>query len=548
MMDKTDVLIVGSGPTGLTLACELARHGIIPAIIDKASAPSDKSKAFGIHARTMEIFENMGIVEKVLTKGNICDGLNIYNRGKQIAEMRIDNLKSKYPFFLILAQSDTEKILIEHLKTYGIEVQRQTELISFEQNDNEIFTKVKNSNETNEIKCKYLIGCDGAHSTVRNTLNLEFKGAPYPNHWLLADLNIQWDYPLYHLSAFLHPSGVTAYFPLYENRGRLMFELPNSPIDEEVEEPKIEEVIELAKEREIKFSSITDPTWLAYFTLHHRMVDQYNKGNVFIAGDAAHIHSPVGGQGMNTGIQDAYNLAWKIGLVLRGRSPNNILKSYNIERHRVGEDVVKLTDRATKMITLHNPVFNALRNKMIGFLSNLDSVAEKMLRTLSQIEVNYKGSPIVGEDWKIVHQSSFGHSPKGLEPGERIADYILYDHQTRSTTNLYDLLMGREHELLLFTGFDPGEEDYIRLREVAVEIPKQFGDLMEIHIIKGERALPPELREFPSIHVDKNFQLHKDLGAALCSLYLIRPDGYIAYRNQPLSIECLTNYLSGIFI
>ncbi len=546
----TDVLVVGAGPTGLTMACELARRGITPRIIDKSPAPSDKSKAFGIHARTLEIFENMGIVDRFLGLGNICNGFDMYDRGEPLASVIFDTLESKYPFFLILAQSDTERILHDHVLSYGIEVEREKELVGIEEKDGSLIRmiKLKDGSEEN-VECSYVAGCDGAHSTTRNILDLEFKGAPYPNYWLLADLDIDWKYPFDHLSVFTHPAGVTAYFPLYKDRGRLMFELPDASIDEDMPPPVIEDVRRLMKEREIEYRSVTDPNWLAYFKLHHRMVDRYRKGHVLLSGDAAHIHSPLGGQGMNTGIQDAYNLAWKLALVLKGESPETLLDSYNAERYRVGKGVVGFTDMAMKMVGIHNPVLGALRNKIVGVISRLDAVQEKVLNTLSQVEINYRESPIVKERWyqPDAMEGFHGYS-HDLAAGERVRDYTLTSLAGSGSTQLYDLLGNAGHNLLLFTGADPEDMELDELRAIHGAVNVDFKGLINTHVIVGSKGLPSDFRDINSIWRDEESAMCRDFGAVKASLYLIRPDGYIGFRNQPASLSDLTQYLATIFI
>ncbi len=547
---RTEVLVVGAGPTGLTMACELARHGIMPRIIDKAPAPSDKSKAFGIHARTLELFESMGIADTVLGQGNICNGFDMYNHGKPLASVLFDGLPSKYPYFLILAQSDTEKVLNSHMESYGIRVEREKELVGIEQKRDFIRARIRLKDGSEElIDCSYIAGCDGAHSAARHILNLEFKGAPYPNYWLLADCDLDWRYPLHHLSVFIHPSGVTAYFPLYSDRGRLMFELPDATIDMEMAEPTIEDVRRLMSEREIDYRSVGNPNWLAYFKLHHRMVDKYGEGRVFLCGDAAHIHSPIGGQGMNTGIQDSYNLAWKLALVLKGESPDSLLDSYNTERHRVGEGVVGLTDMATKMIGLHNPVLAAVRNKLIGTLSKLDPVQEKLLTTLSQIEINYRESPIVLERWYQPDSIEGFHGyRRDLEAGERVKDYALLSLDGSGGAQLYDLLKEVRHKLLLFTGARPEDMEFDELRKIYRSIKAEYGDMIAVHTIAGTNALPPDFIKTNSLWMDKDLVMHRDFGAAKSSLYLIRPDGYIGFRNQPASLSDLLEYLPVILL
>ncbi len=543
-----DVLIVGAGPTGLTMACELLRHGITPRIIDKVMAPTDKSKAFAIHSRTLELFDNIGIVDTFLSQGNVCNAFDMYDRGEPLANVEFDSLESKYPFVLMLAQRDTEKILYEHLKSFGVEVEREVELEKIKQTDDQVVATVKTQYGSDEtINCRYLVGCDGAHSRTRHQLDLDFKGAPYPNYWLLADCNIDWKYPIFHLSIFIHSTGVTAYFPLRSDRGRLMFELADAPIDEEMALPIIDDVHRLMEERDIGYNNISDPNWLAYFRLHHRIVDRYGDGRVFLCGDSAHIHSPLGGQGMNTGIQDAYNLAWKMALVLKGKSPEALLDSYNTERHRIGEEVVGLTDTATKMATIHNPVISVIRNKMISVLSKISPVQQKIISTLAQLEFHYKDSPIVDERW-FESKDVEGYVPHGhdLKAGERFKDYSLLSTDGKSSTELYKLLKGSEHELLLFTGAEPEDMELEELSKI-LESVKEYGSLIETHLLIGSEEIPNGLPKVSSTWIDNNHEMHKDFGAAKASLYLIRPDGYIAFRNQPASATDLREYLVTIF-
>lgn len=546
---ETDVLIAGAGPTGLTMASELVRRGITPRIIDKAPVPTDKSRAFAIHPRTLELFDNMGIVDEVLSQGNACNAFDMFNRGEPLAHVSFENLESKYPFVVMLAQSDTERILTRHLNSFGIEIERENEITGINQSEDSVTAGIKLKNGiVEQLRCRYIAGCDGAHSSVRHLLNLPFKGAPYPNYWLLADCSIDWKYPVFHLSIFIHPAGVTAYFPLRPDRGRLMFELEGAPIDEELPPPTIDDVYRLLKQREIDFHSVTDPNWLTYFKLHHRMVDRYGYGRVFLSGDSAHIHSPIGGQGMNTGIQDAYNLAWKLALVLQGKSPASILDSYNIERGKVGKKVVGLTDAATNIATIHNPVLAAIRNKMVGMLSKLEPVQEKILNTLTQIEYHYKESPIVEERWFESREApGYLGLDHDLKAGERIKDYELDGTGAKESTGLYDLLKGGEHELLIFPGKVPEDMELKEIARVYELVIKECGGLVVTHLILASTDQEGSLPNVPSTWVDKGLQMHRDFGAAKSSLYLIRPDGYIAFRNQPASATDLREYLSTIF-
>ncbi|MGE0369839.1 MAG: FAD-dependent monooxygenase [Candidatus Dadabacteria bacterium] len=545
----TGVLIVGAGPTGLTMACELARRGVPFRIIDKAAGPSDKSKAFGIHARTMEVFENMGLIDSVLDEGNICNGFDIYDRGRALASLSFSSIESKYPYLLILAQSDTERVLNERLESYGAKVEREKELTHIDRGGETLVSHIRHSDGSEEtIRSSYVSGCDGAHSSVRHILGFEFKGAPYPNYWLLADCNLDWEYPFHHLSAFIHPNGITAYFPLYKDRGRLMFELQDAPVTEEMPEPTLDDVKRLMAEREIKYKSLTDPNWLAYFKLHHRMVDRYADGRIFLSGDAAHIHSPMGGQGMNTGIQDAYNLAWKLALVLEGRGAYTLLESYQAERLPVGKEVVSLTDKATRMAGTHNPILGAIRNKVIGVASRINAVQDRLLATLAQIEIHYKESPIVSERWYQPDTVEGYHGYRDdLTAGERVRDYSLKGRDGGIGT-LYGLLKNGLHNLLLFTGGDPEDMELDELRNIHDSIAVKYEGVMAVHVIAGPRGVPDDFKHMSSVWTDGDLRMHKDFGAARASLYLVRPDGYVGFRNQPASLEDLDEYLPGIFV
>jgi len=249
---------------------------------------------------------------------------------------------------------------------------------------------------------------------------------------------------------------------------------------------------------------------------------------------------------MNTGIQDSYNLAWKLALVLQGHAPPALLGSYNLERHRIGEDVVSLTHRAMRAVSLHTPVLRLFRNLVVKVVSKLDGVQLRLLGALTQLELHYHDSSIVGEDWKAPRGVQGYEKPDhDLCAGERVPDFTLQPVDADAPVRLYDLLTGAEHELLLFTGYDPSREELAALRATADSVAR-FGELIEIHLIHSED--PPEgLPSVASTHVDPGYEMHRAFGAGRASIYLIRPDGYVGYRNQPASTDALTGYLSRIF-
>jgi 2-polyprenyl-6-methoxyphenol hydroxylase-like FAD-dependent oxidoreductase len=545
-----DVLVVGAGPTGLTLACELARRGIRPRIIDERFEPSQQSRAFGVHARTMELFDAMGAIQPLLARGNPAQGLSLYSRGQRIANIPMyGQIPSKYPFILIVAQSETERVLTEHLTGLGVAIERSTALLGFEQDEHGVTAELRLPDGTGQtVRCRYLVGCDGAHSAVRKRLGIEFEGAPYPNQWLLADLDLDWDYPQRELAVFTHPRGVIAYFPLAGQRGRVIFQLPETGLDDDLGEPTLDDVRRLLTERELPFRDLRDAIWMSYFRLHHRLAARFRDRRVFLAGDAGHIHSPVGGQGMNIGIQDAYNLAWKLALVLHGHAGERLLASYEVERRRVDEGVVDFTHRATTMVMLRSPILQALLNAVVRVATRLDAVQERMLALVSQIEHHYRASPIVAESWTMSRRvAGFTPPTDDLAPGERVPDFPLTHTLTGAETSLYALLSGTEHHLLLFTGVNPDVDELARLRDVVARVAGPYRDLIEIHLVRGPGEEPSGLPEVMSHHIDRNLHMHDAFGAGRASLYLIRPDGYVGFRNQPVSVDALSEYLTALF-
>jgi len=542
------VLVVGAGPTGLAMACELSRHGVICRIIDKGNGPSRLSRAVAIHARTLELFENIGIVDKVLEQGSRCAAITLYDNNSKMVSVTFEQLHTKYPFLHLLPQHKTEAILLEHLADYELEVEWGKELISLNEEGNTVEAEIRDSTgRVEKARFSYMVGADGAQSRVREELDVKFEGASNPSYWLLADCEVNWEHPKDELAVFFHKEGATAFFPIDQNHSRVMFELKTKP---EEQGPTLETVAKIAARRNIKFQSLLDIQWISYFKLHQRLAEQYQTGRVFLAGDAAHIQSPIGSQGMNTGIQDAYNLAWKLGLVINGHAKPELLDSYQVERQPIGEELVALSDTATHMIGITNPVFRTLRSALIPIIARFQSVQHRILGTLSQIELHYRESPIVGEDWKPFKDLGSAE----LRAGERVDDFRLFSFDYLPSRNLYDLLTGAEHELFMFTGLEPDEFEMETLRVTHRTLTKRYGRLVELHLICARRdALwwDPKQTQHPeavrSSYIDKDFVLHKAFNARNASFYLVRPDGYVAYRNQPADMGQLEAFLAKLF-
>jgi 2-polyprenyl-6-methoxyphenol hydroxylase-like FAD-dependent oxidoreductase len=337
---QPSILIAGAGPVGLTAAIELARRGFTPQIIDAASGPAGESRAFGIHARTLEIFELAGITETLLSAGNRVHRSVFYDDRGEFMRIEFSLARQKYNFALMLPQSETEKILLSALQTREIDVEWDTPLDDFRIHENEIQCTIAGSVDSRPYDI--LIGCDGSRSTVRKTLGIGFAGKVYEHDWQLVDVRLKNQRPTDEIRIKTTGNQVLAYFPLSPDLGRFVFSGPDvlEAVSNDVE---IAEVI-----------------WQSDFRISHRIVETYQQGNVFLAGDAAHVHSPVGGRGMNLGIEDAATLAWLI--------ENNQTARYTSMRKPIGQAVLRFTDQQTRQITSGNPLLRFARRYVAPIL------------------------------------------------------------------------------------------------------------------------------------------------------------------------------------
>ncbi len=494
-MSQTEVLVVGAGPVGLTLAAELARRGVPSRIIDQSVGPSTTSKAIAIQPRTLEIFSHMGLVDEVMARGFVVGAGNFYLNGRPVARVDFHDLDSPYGFIVDLPQNETEEVLLEHLARNGLEVERDTRLLRLEQDSEGVSVGVARREHSETLRCSYVIGCDGAYSTVRHMLGLKFVSSPVPELLVLGDVMVDWLYP-HEVHMFMHADGFLVCFPLPGGRYRLIAEVTaqEMPLIPGIDRPPKatpERFREIVRRRAQADADISDVTWLAGFRIQHQVVEQYGQGRVFVAGDAAHVPSPAGGQGMNTGIQDACNLAWKIQLALRGHAAKGLLDSYSAERAPVGRNMVALSDR-------------------LGHTTPED--VSRLVDQISEIGIHYRNSPIVGEDWQ---------GDGGPRPGDR-APVIG--------------LNGTSHHVLLFAGDQPD-----------LEALKHIGDMMPKGIVGPRLVTKHPLDWSEPLLLDEDGSIHRKYGAESSCVYLIRPDGYVGYRGCPAQPDRIEAYLRKVF-
>ncbi|MBV9749651.1 MAG: FAD-dependent monooxygenase [Acetobacteraceae bacterium] len=407
------VIVVGAGPVGLTMAAELARYGVPVRIVDKAASRTDKSKALVLWSRTLELLDRAGCTAEFVAAGLKAGGANIIAGRRTIAHVDFAGVASPYPYALMLPQSETERQLETHLGTLGVSVERQVEMVGFTDAGSGVTASLRHPDGREEtLQAEWLIGCDGAHSTVRHMLGLSFLGETLQSDWFLADIHLTGAHvPASELVTYWHEDGVLALFPISPGRYRIIADLRH-PESAPLIDPTLDQVQAVIDRRGPGGLVAFDPIWLSAFRINERMVRDYRSGRVFVAGDAAHVHSPAGGQGMNTGMQDAFNLAWKLALVCQDNgAADTLLDSYSAERSAVGAEVLANAGRMTALAVMQNHAAQLVRNLVGSVLLGLAPVRRAMVETLTEVSIGYTQSPLNGPH---------AHGPGGPAPGERV--------------------------------------------------------------------------------------------------------------------------------
>jgi 2-polyprenyl-6-methoxyphenol hydroxylase-like FAD-dependent oxidoreductase len=407
----TTALIIGAGPIGLTMAVELQRYGIDFRIVEKAAARTDKSKALVVWSRTLELLERGRLAEAFVAAGRKVTAANFTHGSTRIGHIALTGVDSAYAYALMLPQSETERLLETALEQRGLRVERQVEATTLAADPNGATVTLGHADgRTEQARFDWVIGCDGAHSVVRHTLGLSFEGETLQSDWILADVHLQnFPIPESELGLYFHEDGPLAIFPIAPRRFRVVA-VRGAAEGPQPHQPTLQEVQAVVDRRGPGGVAVTDPVWLSGFRINDRKVRDYRVGRLFLAGDAAHVHSPAGGQGMNTGMQDAFNLAWKLALVAKGVVPDGpLLDSYSIERSAVGDKVLSDAHRLTALVTLRNHTVQAIRNTIGGFLLGLAPVQRHMADDLTEVAIGYAESPLNGP-----------HDGGGPAPGARV--------------------------------------------------------------------------------------------------------------------------------
>lgn len=389
--NDTDVLIVGAGPVGLFLANECARRNLRWRLIEEHVTQSEHSKALAIFPRTLEIFDMAGVVSAFLEKANRVTNVSVETHDRVLAHMKFEPAESPYSFVAMVPQDVTEKLLVEELRRRGGSVEYESKFVSAKQNGNGVDATIEQGDKSQKISASILVGCDGAHSAVRHQINLPFEGAEYEGSFLLADVETNTVLPANELQLCPNEFGPVAIFPMSATRRRVVATIDKA----EGDAPSLDLVRSILAQRAPRGLEARSLNWSTYFRIHHRQVAQLREGRIFIAGDAAHIHSPFGGQGMNTGLHDAWNLIWKLDLFLKGAGNERLLDSYSSERLPVIKNVIETTDVLTKVMSTPNKLVQTLRDAVIPMVSRLAPFQHAFVQRLSELGIAYPQSPIV---------------------------------------------------------------------------------------------------------------------------------------------------------
>lgn len=516
----TDVLIVGAGPTGLMLANQLARRGVRLQIIDRHSGPAQQSRAMAVQARTMEIYSKLGIADQALALGKTGSGANLWANGRWTARIPLGDIgwdQSPFPYVLILGQDDNERIMGKHLHELGIDVQWNTELVKFEQQADTVTATIKTADgTTRQITAAYLAGCDGARSVVREHSGITFPGAPYEHVFFVADTVATGPMRPGEINIYLWRDGFHLLFPMRgQDHWRIVGILPPQLRDRE--NLTFDDVIPAIRDEAGAALNFQSCSWFSTYRIRHRCAEKFRDRRCFLLGDAAHVHSPAGGQGMNTGLQDAYNLAWKLALVVQERADPALLDSYDQERLPVAQRLLATTDRLFMLLVSDGWFAKMFRTnivpRLIGFAMTFKRVRTLAFRTVSQIGIRYRHSPL---------STTLAGLPAGApRGGDRFPWLTLRLDAGGTAVDLYQQLADTCFNLLVIG--QPAPAGGLLAT----------GNLLRIHVVADDAANVTEL-------------VRADITGP--AFFLLRPDGHVALAGVQLDTPAVGRYLSGLGI
>lgn len=543
---RPHILIVGAGPAGLTLALELTRAGVGVRVVDKAPPrPDAESRAIGLHPRSIEAFARNGVAAPFLAAGMTLIAANFYSSGARVLRIGLEGEADRpYPFSLLVQQGKSERFLIERLQRLGVEIERPVSLEAFSQTSGEATAVLRRSDgRLEEARFDYIAGCDGAHSLMRQSLGVGFEGGPLEGRFATGDLTI--DFPggarwaEHEIHTLLRPGRFAILGRLRDGSWRVVVDVTDKP-EVTADTVAVADLQDGFADFPEFDGVLRDPRWMSVFRVSSRVAAALRRGRVFLLGDAAHVHSPESGQGMNAGVQDAINLAWKLAAVVKGEADFDLLDSYEAERLPVIRAIVRDTELAQRAISVGSPLWIALRDLAAGALGRLRPTRNMLSAAFSATAFHYRDSPIVGQ---------YGHSPTAfLEavarggPYRGVAQHLAYRaapspgdwapdaeglvRPDGSETSLHGLLANDLRPIVVVLGgADPSPSDLARLAALVASLRNELGRRVDAHLVTREPA--------PDALHDRGGALHSRYGAKYECLFLIRPDGFVGFRSQP---------------
>lgn len=501
-MAQTDVLIVGAGPTGLVLALWLNRQGVGVRIIDKSSGPGEASRAMAVQARTLELYRQLDLAEPVIEAGYKTPAMNMWARGRHRARIPLGDAGkdvSAYPFVLVYPQDRHERLLVQQLQSLGVDVERQTELLSFEEGESHVKALLKHADGREEsFTAAFVAGCDGARSLVRQAIGSGFEGGTYKQLFYVADVRVTGVEP----AGEGHIAFDNSDFVLLLCYGEKdQYRLIGTVRDERAEHPEHLTFADVGHDAINGLNlKITAVNWFSTYRVHHRVADHFRRGRAFLLGDAAHVHSPAGGQGMNTGILDAINLAWKLAAVLKGKAPDTLLDSYQIERQAFARTLVETTDKLFTFVTAQGGFADFVRTRIAPLFASVayksENVREYLFRVVSQTTLDYRESPL--------SQGKAG----GVEGGDRLPW----------------LSVGTE-------------DNYASLAAIQ----------WQVHVYGEAKADLTRwcARQGIALHVFAWEHAYEKAGVARNAAYLLRPDNHVALADPEGEVSTLSRYFEA---
>jgi len=530
-MHKVDVLVVGAGPTGLLLASELAHRGVGVRLIEKRTFPAEHSRALAVVPRTMEMLDQLGLANAFINPSHQAKGICFYGRDRKEAfRSSMNELPSEFPYFLLLPQTETELLLVDHARKVGVEIERGVGFLSMLQTGQRVLATLERMDgTTEEVNASYVVGCDGSRSAVRQATGLEFQGGGYDQSWLLADVVLDPGLDRNWLHGFTSIDGPIFFFPLPKNIWRIV--LLRKRGENATTEVSMDEIVETLEQNHLGHLRARNPSWLAGFGIQHRRTVHMRMGRVFLCGDAAHVHSPAGGQGMNTGFGDAFNLGWKLASVIKSKAKEELLDSFEAERMPVIDGVMRMTDQVTKLITATDGPRLWIREWILPIIAKM-GFAAKMAMRLSQLSMGYPHSSIVLP----------GRVTAGAKPGERVPSLSFSDLATMRASRTPDLFREGKIVFLVMPDLGVGSEG---MREV---IDRRSNLIDWQWMVKKGVGRPTEARSGELIWVDEEGKVRQELGVDdHPSFALLRPDGIVMARGELCETQLLHDFLCRVF-